>query len=188
MIIGLTGKFAAGKGTVAGYLERRGFAYHSLSDVLREELARRGTPESREALTELGNALRREDGPSALALRIAARLKDGGRHIVDSIRNPAEVEALRQVPGFFMIGVDADPRVRFERLVQRARAGDPTTFEQFVALEERETSSTDPTNQRLSATWAMVDETVMNDGSVAELEARVAAIIERRREGAGVAP
>jgi dCMP deaminase len=185
MIIGLTGKFAAGKGTVASYLQGLGFEYHSLSDVLREELASRGVRESREALTELGNALRQQDGPAALALRIAPRLQDGGRHIVDSIRNPAEVEVLRAVPGFYMIGVDADPRVRFARLVERARQGDPTSFEQFAALEERETSSTDPTNQRLGATWDMVDEVVSNDGNVAELEAAVTAVLARRGRAAG---
>lgn len=180
MIIGLTGKFAAGKGTVAEYLGRLGFAYHSLSDVIREELAARGVAESREHLTAVGNELRRAEGPAALAQRIAGRLGDGGRHIVDSIRNPAEVEVLRHVAGFFMVGVDADPKVRFERLVRRARQGDPTSFEQFAALEERETNSTDPSNQQLRATWSMVDEVIMNDGTVAELEQAVAEMLERR--------
>lgn len=180
MIIGLTGKFAAGKGTVAEYLGRIGFAYHSLSDVIREELAARGVTESREHLTAVGNELRRAEGPAALARRIAGRLGDGRDHIVDSIRNPAEVEVLREVPGFFMVGVDADPRVRFERLVKRGRQGDPTTFEQFAALEERETTSTDPTNQQLRATWELVDEVLMNDGSVADLEGAVADLLARR--------
>ena len=85
MIIGLTGKFAAGKGTVAEVLTARGFRYHSLSDVLREELAARGIAESREALTAVGNELRRDGGPDVLARRIQARLQDGGDHIVDSI-------------------------------------------------------------------------------------------------------
>jgi len=180
MIIGLTGKFAAGKGTVADYLGRLGYRYHSLSDVIREELKARGIPESREALTEAGNSLRRADGPAALAMRIVQRLQDGAPHIVDSIRNPAEVEALRMIPGFFMVGVDADPRVRFERLIARGRQGDPTTFEQFAALEERETTSTDPSTQQLRATWALVDEVIQNDGTVDELEASIRAILDRR--------
>jgi len=179
MIIGLTGKFAAGKGTVAEYLGRLGYRYHSLSDVIREELKQRGIPESREALTEAGNSLRRADGPAALAMRILGRLQDGQPHIVDSIRNPAEVEVLRTIPGFFMVGVDADPRVRFARLVARDRQGDPTTFEQFAALEERETTSTDPSTQQLRATWALVDEVVANDATIDELERAVRAILER---------
>ncbi len=37
-IIGLTGRNAAGKGTIADLLKKRKFIYHSLSDTLREEL------------------------------------------------------------------------------------------------------------------------------------------------------
>jgi len=181
MIIGLTGKFAAGKGTVADYLKEQGFAYHSCSDVLREELAARGVPESRENLLAIGNELRREGGPSVLARRIAERLRDGGDHIVDSIRNPAEVEALREVEGFFLLGVDADRRVRFERLLARGRQGDPTSFEVFVALEDQETHSTDPTTQRLQATFALADEVVQNDTAVEDLRAAVDAVLEARR-------
>ena len=116
-----------------------------------------------------------------LARRIQGRLLDGGDHIVDSIRNPAEVEALREVPGFFLLGVDADRRVRFERLLARGRQGDPETFEQFVALEDQETHSTDPSTQRLHATFALADEVVANDGAVADLERLVDAVIAGRR-------
>lgn len=168
-VIGLTGKYAAGKGTVADTLIARGYAYHSCSDVLREELELRGIPESRPALLELGNELRRAGGPGELARRLAPRLVDGGHHIVDSIRNPAEVEALRQLPGFVLLVVDADPRVRFTRLRLRARQGDPETFEEFAELEARETESDDPTTQQLRATMALADHMIMNDGSVADL-------------------
>ena len=181
MIVGLTGKFAAGKGTVANYLREQGFAYHSCSDVLREELAARGVPESRENLHAIGNELRRDGGPDVLARRIAARLGDGGDHIVDSIRNPAEVAALREVPRFFLLGVDADRRVRFRRLVARGRQGDPTAFDVFAALEDQETNSTDPTTQQLHATFALADEVVQNDGTVEELRALVDTLLVRRR-------
>jgi len=181
MIVGLTGKFAAGKGTVAEVLQTLGFEYHSLSDVIREELKARGVPESRENLLETGNRLRREGGPAALAIIIRERLLDGQMHIVDSVRNPAEVEVLRQIPGFFLLGVDAAQRVRFDRLLKRARQGDPTTFEQFAELEQRETVSTDPTTQQLRATWECADEILMNDGTVGDLTASVEALIARRR-------
>lgn len=183
MIVGLTGKFAAGKGTVAEVLRARGFVFHSLSDVIREELAARGLPESRENLTATGNAMRRADGPAALALRISPRLGDGRDHIVDSIRNPAEVEVLRNVPGFFLLGVDADQRTRFERLRARNRVGDPTTFEQFAELEARETHSTDPTTQQLLATWQLADVVVDNDGTVDELATEVARVLAERGHG-----
>jgi dCMP deaminase len=180
MIVGLTGKFAAGKGTVAEFLKARGFVYHSLSDVIREELARRGTPESREHLLALGNELREADGPAALALRIQDRLRDGRPHIVDSIRNPAEVDVLRAIPGFVLVGVDADPKLRFARLRARARIGDPETFEHFTALEAKESVSDNPAAQQLHATWDRVDVVVDNSGSLADLEAAVVRLLETR--------
>jgi dCMP deaminase len=169
MLIGLTGKYAAGKGTVAEALQRRGFGYHSCSDVLREELAVRGLAESREALLALGNELRRAGGPGELARRLTPRLVDGADHIVDSIRNPAEVEALRELEGFVLIAVDACPQARFTRLRARDRIGDPVTYEAFQALEQRELESDDPTTQQLNATIALADHYLQNDGGVDDL-------------------
>jgi len=179
MLIGLTGKYAAGKGTVAEVLKTRGFGYHSCSDVLREELAARGVTESREALLALGNELRRAGGPGELARRLTPRLTGGGDHIVDSIRNPAEVEALRALEGFTLLSIDASPEVRFERLRRRARIGDPETFEAFRALEQRELVSDDPTTQQLNATIALADHTLMNEGAVDELERAVRGLLDR---------
>ncbi|MCB9729246.1 MAG: AAA family ATPase [Deltaproteobacteria bacterium] len=180
MIIGLTGKYAAGKGTVAEVLKRQGFRYHSLSDILREELAQSGQAESREALLAMGNALRRQGGPGVLAERLVPRLRTGD-HIVDSIRNPAEVTALRALDGFVLLAVDAAPAVRFERLRERARIGDPTGWEEFTALEARENVSADPAAQQLLATSALADRVLMNDGDIEALEVGVSELLAELR-------
>jgi dCMP deaminase len=75
MIIGLTGKNGSGKGEVAHFLTQSGFAYHSLSDVLRDELARRKKKVTRRYLVEMGNQLRRAHGAGVLAKKILARLE-----------------------------------------------------------------------------------------------------------------
>ncbi len=183
MIIGLTGKYAAGKGTVAETLEARGFRYHSLSDILREELRARGLEESRERLLAVGNELRRAGGPGALAERLVRRISDGGDHIVDSIRNPAEVLVLREAPAFHLLSIDAAPRVRFERLRARDRIGDPTTWESFQALEAKETASDDPTTQQLAATIALSDRVVDNSGTADELRGAVEALLAELGSG-----
>ena len=53
MIIGLTGKNGSGKGEVAEVLKSAGYLYYSLSDMLREELRKRGKETSSKNLTEL---------------------------------------------------------------------------------------------------------------------------------------
>lgn len=174
MIIGLTGPNAAGKGEVAALLVARRMAYHSLSDVLREELSRRGVAPTRENLIAVGNELRATGGAGVLAELIRPRLT--GRDVVDSIRNPAEVDVLRRIPGFLLLGVDAPMEVRFARAVARGRSGDGPTLEEFRAKEARE-NSPDRTRQQLAATFAMAARTVRNDGTLAQLAQRVDEIL-----------
>jgi dephospho-CoA kinase len=180
-ILGLTGPNAAGKGEVAAYLAELGFEIHSLSDVVRAAAAERGFPTEREHLIRIGNELRREGGPGALAEGILPAL--GQRAVVDSIRNPAEVEVLRGVPGFVLLGVTAPVERRFERSSRRARPGDPATLAEFVARERQENAD-DPTSQQLDATLRLADHVIDNRGELAELRARVDAILAAM-EGTG---
>ena len=82
MIIGLTGKNASGKGVAAEYLRERSFYYFSLSDVIREEIEKRGRKVTRALLIEVGNELRTRFGPSVLAERILSRLEPDKNYII----------------------------------------------------------------------------------------------------------
>lgn len=143
---------------------------HSLSDVVREEAAARGLPPERGHLIEIGNDLRRRQGAGALAERIVPRLD--GRDVVDSIRNPTEVQVLRRVPGFVLARVTASAATRFRRSVARARPGDPETLEAFRLREEQE-NATDPAGQQLDRTGALADVVLDNDGDRAALREAV---------------
>jgi dephospho-CoA kinase len=162
----LTGPNAAGKGEVAGYLQERGFTVHSLSDIVREEATRRGLPTDRGHLIQVGNLLRRLEGPGALAERLLPRL--GQRDVVDSIRTPAEVEVLRRLTHFILLGIRASVATRFQRSLVRSRPGDPRTLEEFCQ-REREENSTEPEAQQLEATFRLADRVLDNDGDRATL-------------------
>jgi len=174
VVIGVTGPNAAGKGEVSAYLHSLGFALHSLSDIVREEAAARGLPPEREHLIRIGTLLREEGGPSVLAERLLPRV--GDRDVVDSIRNPAEVEALRRIPGFLLVGVRAPAELRFTRSRVRARPGDPETFEAFLGRERQE-NSLNPAGQQLQATFALADRIVDNDGDLDGLHGKVDALL-----------
>lgn len=160
LVLGITGPNAAGKGEVASLLVARGFRAHSLSDIVREEAAARGLAPEREHLIRIGNELRAEGGAGVLAERLLPRIAD--RDVVDSIRNPSEVEVLRRLPRFVLVGVRADARTRFARSERRGRPGDPRTFEEFLARERQENRA-DPTSQQLDATFALADRILEND-------------------------
>lgn len=172
MLIGLTGRNASGKGEVAKYLEKKSFYYCSLSDVIRDEIRRRGHPLTREGMIETGNELRQRFGAGVLAHRILDKIEDDKHYIVDSIRNPSEVEALRTTKNFKLVRVIAPVEVRFDRLKNRAREGDPTNFERFRELEQREMEG-DENSQNLLKVEAMADEELVNDDSFEHLHKQV---------------
>jgi len=173
-VVGVTGPNAAGKGEVSSYLRSMGFTLHSLSDIVREEAAARGLPPEREHLIRIGTLLREAGGPAVLAERLVSRL--GRRDVVDSIRNPGEVEALRRVPGFILVGVTAPERLRFARSQARARPGDPESFEEFLARERQENSK-NPAGQQLRATFELADHVIDNDGDLEALHRKVDALL-----------
>jgi len=177
LIVGLTGPNAAGKGEAAACLVRRGFAYHSLSDVVREEATARGLTHERENLIAVGNQLRSARGAGALATMVVPRL--GHRDVVDSIRNPQEVAALRQVRGFVLVGVTAPAWLRFERARARGRVGDGETREEFSRREEME-NSLSPDEQQLRATLALTDHLIENSGTLADLDAAIGRLLAAR--------
>ena len=180
IVFGLTGKNASGKGTVAEILKKKNFTYHSLSDSLRDELKSLKKEETRENLIDIGNELREKGGPGVLADKLMPKLNTENNHIVDSIRNPLEVISLRKetlLRRFFLISVDANSRLRYDRLCSRGRIGDTDSWEKFVEQEKKEENNDDPNKQQLSRTMEMADYSIDNSGTLEELEAQVNRII-----------
>ena len=169
-LIGLTGTNGAGKGASAEFFKSRGYACVSLSDVLRGELRRAGIPETRDALIAKGNDLRRTFGPDVLARRTLAGI--AGPTVIDSIRNSAEVAALREQPGFLLLAFDAPAALRFERCARRGRDESAATLEAFIRKEEEEMGS-DPAAQQLHTCMALADRLITNDGTVEDLHRRL---------------
>jgi dephospho-CoA kinase len=171
MILGLTGTYAAGKGTVSEYLIGKGFMYYSLSDELRFLLRERGIMPTRENLITAANSLRVKYGPSFLADLVIRRLKGTpsiANSIVDSIRNVSEIAALRDMNNFSLVCVDAPIDIRYERARKRNTERDPKSFSQFMVQEKREMAGKD-TEQQLAACMREADFTIKNDGNFKKL-------------------
>jgi dCMP deaminase len=173
MIIGLTGKNGSGKTAVSEYLQNRGFEYYSLSDEIRNEIRRRGEAITREVLINVGNELRETLGPAILADRIMQKLGDDRNYVIDSIRNPHEVDALRRRPDFTLLALEADEAIRFERSRKRGRENAAQTPAQFIEEETRELHSANPASQQLHATREKADLVVVNNGTLEQLHRRL---------------
>ncbi len=180
MIVGISGLNGAGKGEAVGYLKARSFYAHSLSDVIRDELSERGLEPTRERMIEVGTEIRSSEGPAALANRLARTLVADRNYVIDSIRHPAEVAALRGLTGHFrLVWIDADEETRLRRITERGRIGDPKTLAELRQLENRELGSDDPAAQQLLDVRDLADDSIENNGSLEELQQTLQALLER---------
>src|SRR5205814_9392407 len=128
--------------------QKKSFYYYSLSDAIRDEIRSRGEEPTRDRLIIVGNELRQRYGANILAERVLARIEDDKHYVIDSIRNPAEVEAFRAAKHFKLIRIEPPQEVRFRRILARRRESDPKTLEEFIELEKREAESAE-TSQNL---------------------------------------
>src|SRR4030095_6143520 len=173
MIIGLTGENCAGKSTVAEYLMKKGFYYYSLSDIIREEVKAEGKSVTRENLIKKGNELREKFGPGILGAKMAQKVQKDKNYVIDSIRNPAEVEELKKLGRFFLFYITAPADVRFERIKSRGREEDPNTYEAFIQIEKLEMENAEKTKQNLKGTFVLAYKKIINESEFNELHDKI---------------
>lgn len=162
-LIGLTGTNGSGKGEAAAFFQKKGYAYSSLSDLIRMELKKEGLTPTRDNLIKKGNALRAEGGAGILAKMVLDKVK--GKTVIDSIRNPEEIRYLKRKKDFFLLAIDAPAAIRFERVRKRGRDESAASLQEFIEKEAEEKTKNEKA-QQLQACMEMADFTVINDGSL----------------------
>lgn len=187
-IIGISGTNGSGKDSVGHILAtQHGYLFISVTDVLREELRRRGLPVDREHLRALSAEWRHQYGLGVLVDRavdmfnnsnVAPQSYEGVA--IASLRNPYEVDRVHELGGVVW-WLDADPHIRYERIqraaAERGRAGeDQKTFEEFMAEEAAEMHGTsDTASLDMSRVREKCDLSLQNAGSsMAEFAAEIA--------------
>jgi dephospho-CoA kinase len=164
--IGLTGTNGSGKGAAAEYFISKGYAFYSLSDVIREELKKIGLEPTRDNLIRKGNELRSLGGADFLARQVMKKVE--GKAVIDSIRNPEEVRFLKSKKDFILLAIDADVKLRYERVKNRGRDESAATIQEFIRKEDEE-NTTNPAQQQLHTCLEMADFKVLNEGSLNDL-------------------
>jgi dephospho-CoA kinase len=176
-LIGIGGTNGSGKDTVGHFLaSQHNFLFVSGSDMLRDELARRGLPPAREHMRELSADWRRQSGLGVLIDKAVEVFNHSdGKYAglaVASLRNPGEVDRVHELGGK-VVWVDADPRVRYDRLQANLAArgehravDDRKTYEQFLADEQAEMEhSGDEATLNMGDVKAKADIFIANDGN-----------------------
>jgi dephospho-CoA kinase len=184
-VIGITGTLASGKTTVKDFfLSRFSSSFVSLSDIIEEELKKEGKELKRENFIEKGNQLRKRYGNQILveaAIITLPKKFEKRVLIIEGIRNPGEVEYLRKKFGknFVLIAVDAPREIRFRRLRERKKEGDPKTLEEFLEIDETDLGRNQPEyGQKVEECLKLADYLIINDGSINELNKKLEEIVK----------
>ncbi len=176
MIIGLTGTNAAGKGTIVDFLKEKGFEHYTVRGYLTQQLEKIGLSINRPNMIDLANKLREQHGPSYIVEQLCEQAKTKENAIIESIRCPGEITALRQRSGFLLFGIDADPLIRYKRAIARASETDRNkSYLTFLTEEQMENDNKEPFKQNLIKCLEEADIFFLNNGELGELQEKIKA-------------
>lgn len=175
IIIGITGTLGAGKGTIVDYLvEKKNFSHFSVRQYLLRIIRQKGMPENRDSMVSLANDLRQQHGPAFIVEQLFIEAQASNKNtIIESIRNVGEIEGLRKLGTFYLLAVDADTELRYNRIIARQSETDHISFDEFIANEKREMQSTDMFTQNIFACMQQADFLLTNNGTYEELFNRI---------------
>jgi dephospho-CoA kinase len=198
LVLGLTGPPAVGKNEVMRQLrsifEPRGVqvSQFSLSDEIREEIARMDAEAERTSMRKVANEYRQQFGADVWARRVTHRIQDELRDaadtrsasrlfLIDAIRNPSEVREFQRSFGdrFRLLAVTAPIQLILDNLRQRNRSDEDRSalvdLESIQALIDKEMGVGQPAyGNQIAQCLEMADwPPLENIGSLAEFQAKV---------------
>lgn len=168
-IIGLVGPFGSGCSYVAQKIvDNHSYKLLSLSQVLRDEFHKKHphkkTP-TRKELQDFGNSLRDNNGTDYLARKVSEKIEQdpGNNYVVDSIRNPEEINYFRKnFAEFFLFGVFAEPDLRWKRVCTMYN-NDRRSFDED---DKRDSNDGFEYGQRVTDSFRMADIILLNNENI----------------------
>lgn len=165
---------------------------------------------TRKTLQDMGDELRKKYGRDVLARRAIKKLTSTGpaasfppvnappmntgdapcrdpflsRHpskfIIEGIRNTAEVEYLKSLKNFTLIGVKAKRSLRFERLLKRKKPWDPKSWNEFLVVDQRDLGiGQDKNGQQVKRCLRYCDYVLINNKDIKDFQRKVKKLLDK---------
>lgn len=177
IILGLTGKIACGKGTFSDYLiEKYGAKKFGFSDPLKETLSIYDIDLTRHNLQTLSTILRQNFSEDILAKALMKRATSAKENIViiDGVRRLTDIENFRSLDNFFLVYIDTDKKLRYDRYVKRNQSpGDKK-----MPLEEFQKKDNAESENQIEGLKKFANHIISNNGSVEQLLQKTDEIIK----------
>ena len=177
LILGIAGEMGSGKEAVTHHLVNTYQANsHNFSHIVNDILKRMYLEITRENQAPLSLALRKTFGEDILAkVMYHDSVEDvADLVVVQGIRRIQDMAFLKQLPNFKFLYIDADMKVRFERVSKRREKINDgmMSFEEFKESHQYETEKTIPDLRNYA------DYVLDNNGTYVELYAKIDEILK----------
>jgi dephospho-CoA kinase len=141
-VIGIVGMPGSGKSEAADVARSMGIPVIVMGDVVRKGVADSGQKINSKTLRSMMIELRKEYGKGVVAERCLPEIRSHKSKdivVVEGLRSLNEVETFRvEIPDFTIVAIHSSPKTRYDRLRERRRKDDPSTWEEFKRRDRLE--------------------------------------------------
>lgn len=100
--------------------------------------------------------------------------------IIEGIRNTGEVEYLKKIPNFILIGVKSKREERFKRLLKRTKPWDPKNWQDFVTVDRRDLGvGQKKSGQQVGKCLAYCDYVLTNNKDLSDFQRKVKKLVSK---------
>ena len=170
LVIGLSGRIAAGKTTAAHWIQQLGFAYTRFSLVIDDEIRTRGLALDRPTRQQIGLEIHEQRGQAWLCEQALGRVGDATRIVIDGLRWPEDRAFLVERFGsrFIHLHIVASADAR----LSRSGAKDADARAQFEAAEAQ------PVEAMIDTLGRFASYVIDNDDSLEHFKLEIDRVLE----------
>jgi len=161
----------SGKGELAKLFQEINVKVITMSDVLREKYLKEA--KEGERLMDFAIRMRKLYGKGVVAKMSIEKIHDEKIVVFDGVRNWEEIEEFKKLGEVIIIAVHSPPKVRYERLLKRARKDDTLTVEGLIKRDWEELE------MGIGNVIALADYVLVNDTTVEEFKNKAKELIKR---------